>query len=226
MTKYTLIAVPCMDFIPYQFAESLLNLQKPEGTKVCFKSGSLIYDARNLISLTAIENNYDYVLWLDSDVTVPYNALTTLLNHASPDREMISALYVKRRLPSKPVIYNVLDEPSLNDQNILTANVSEWMDYPRDTLTPVRGCGFGCVLTSVPLLKRVWDKFGPAFAPFPWAGEDLSFCHRVNLLYASDPEPHKSIWADTSIKCGHIGNFIYTEQLLNRGDTIGKNESC
>ena len=50
-----MIAIPCMGTTPVQFTESLLNLEKPEGTKVCFKSSSLIYDARNLLSLTAIE---------------------------------------------------------------------------------------------------------------------------------------------------------------------------
>ena len=57
-----LIAIPCMDTVPVPFAESLLNLDKPEGTKVCFKSGSLVYDARNLLSITAIKEGFELKL--------------------------------------------------------------------------------------------------------------------------------------------------------------------
>ena len=33
----TLIAIPCMDTIPVGFMQSILYLNKPEGTSVCFR---------------------------------------------------------------------------------------------------------------------------------------------------------------------------------------------
>ena len=204
-----LIAIPCMDTVPSAFAESLLNLDKPEGTKVCFKSGSLIYDARNLISLTAIENNFDYVMWLDSDMKFPYDTLTTLLKDLNDNNaQIISGLYFKRRLPTAPVIYKLLDEPKKNNKGVLERQLESYDDYPTKSIFPIQGAGFGCMLMRTSVLKRVWDKFGPAFAPLPWGGEDISFCYRVKQLGIP-------MLCDSRVKCGHIGQFNYSEELYN-----------
>ena len=221
-----LIAIPCMDTVPVPFAESLLNLNKPEGTKVCFKAGSLIYDARNLLSLTAIDNQFDYVLWLDSDMTFPHDTLTRLLKGISiTGAEMMSGLYVKRTMPTAPVIYKSIQPPEPDENGILRIHINEYRDYQKnkDNVFPVAGCGFGCVLTSVKLLKEVWDEYGPAFAPYPWAGEDISFCYRVNQLYAKQDNPLElktltPIMCDRDISCGHVGSFLYTEDILKRGE--------
>lgn len=207
-----MIAVPCMDTLPVQFVESLMYMVKPEGTSVCFKANSLIYDARNLLSLTAIERGFDYVLWLDSDMVVPHDTLRVMMDDlaTNPGYAMVTGLYVKRAIPSGPVLFDHVGPPEEENGHIRKI-VHNYTNYPRDSVFPVEGCGFGCVLTSVKLLKEVWDKFGPAFAPFAWAGEDVSFCHRVNQL-------GHTILCDSRVKCGHVGNFIYTEALLGGGN--------
>lgn len=209
----TLIAIPCMDYIPFQFAQSLLWMEKGENVSILFKPNSLVYDSRNLISLTAIENNYDRVMWFDSDMMFMPDTMKRL--HADMDAyincEMVTGLYVKRHSPVKPVIYERLDEPTTDKNGILSKNIVEFDNYPRNDFFTVKGCGFGCVMTSTKLLREVWNRFGPAFTPYPWAGEDISFCHRVNQL-------GYNIYCDSRITCGHIGTAIYTEDMLKRGD--------
>lgn len=202
----TLIAIPCMDMVPYKFTESLLYLTKPEGTTVGFKPNSLIYDSRNILSLYAIENGFDNVMWIDSDMVVPKNALTKLEAYGM---DMVTGLYVKRHEPVAPVIYDVLEEPARGEDGKLQGNIRPFHEYPQNAFFPVAGCGFGCVMTSVKLLKEVWDKYGPAFTPYPWAGEDLSFCYRVNQL-------GYQIYCDSSVSCGHVGDITYTEKMLTR----------
>ena len=206
----TLIAIPCMDMLPVGFVQSLLYMHKGNNPTVYFKPNSLVYDSRNLISLYAIENGFDNVMWLDSDMLFPPDTLLKLHAH---DKDMVTGLYVKRHEPIAPVIYETLEEPTRHEDGKLTANIVPYMDYKEDYFFPVAGCGFGCVLTKTSLLKAVWDEFGPAFTPYPWAGEDISFCHRVNQL-------GYQIYCDSSVSCGHIGQFIYTENLLKRGDTV------
>ena len=205
----TLIAIPCMDMLPVGFVQSLEYMTKPEGTSLAFKPNSLIYDSRNLLSLYAIENGFDNVLWLDSDMTFPKNTLTKLTTYmAHEDIGMVTGLYVKRHEPVEPVIYYMIEEPSRNPETgLLEKNIQAFTNYPRKSFFQVAGCGFGCCMTKTSLLKEVWDKFGPAFNPLPWAGEDISFCHRVNLL-------GHQIYCDSSVSCGHIGQFTYTEALL------------
>lgn len=201
----TLIAIPCMDSIPVGFAQSLLWLEKGENVSVLFKANSLIYDSRNLISLTAIEQGFDRVMWFDSDMMFTPNTMKLLQKDMDEyGADMVTGLYFRRTGEHVPVIYDELDLPGTDETGLPLKHIHEYVDYPQNTLFPVRGCGFGCVMTSTKLLKDVWDRFGPAFAPFPWAGEDIAFCHRVNQL-------GHIIWCDSRITCGHIGTFVYTE---------------
>ena len=203
-----LIAVPCMDMVHTQFVMSLMAMDKPEGTDVHFHPGSLVYDSRNIMSLYAIKNGYTHVMWLDSDMIVPKDTIQRMLN-VMGDRmtNFVTGLYVKRTYPTEPVLYSMLLPPQENADGILEKRIKTFKTYPQDERFIVAGCGMGCAMTSVDLLKRVWDKHGMAFTPYPWAGEDQSFCYRVLQL-------GEYIWCDSSISCGHVGSFIYSEKLL------------
>lgn len=207
-----LIAIPCMDMIPVTFVESMMRMTKPEGTSVCFHKNSLIYDSRNMLSLKAIEEKFDYVLWMDSDIVCPPDALMTMLEDIDthPDVPMVTGLYVKRSFPVSPVINDIVDPPGPDGNGNIVKKLQYYRNYPKDSIFPVEGCGFGFVLTATSLLREVWDRFGPAFAPYAWAGEDISFCYRVKQL------GHK-IMCDSSIPLGHIGNYIYSAEMLNGG---------
>ena len=210
-----MIAIPCMDTVPVPFVESLMYMDKPEGTSVCFKPNSLVYDSRNLLSLTAMENNFDYVMWLDSDMVVPHDIIPKLLSDAEKfDAHMVTGLYVRRTIPTAPVLFTRVAPPEITDGHV-EKKLRDCTEYPDNRMFRVEGCGFGCVLTSVPLLREVWDKFGPAFAPYTWAGEDVSFCYRVKQL-------GYTLWCDTGVKCGHVGTFTYTDKLLNPGGDAGE----
>ena len=153
----TLIAIPCMSSLPREFSQSMDYLIKGENVSILYKPDSLIYDARNLISLTAIENNFDRVMWFDSDMV--FQPETMQILHKDMDLygyEMVSGLYVKRHFPVEPVIYEKLDEPQRTPDGHLAKQIVAYSEYPEDDLFPVAGCGFGCVMTSVPLLKAVW----------------------------------------------------------------------
>ena len=211
-----LVAVPCMDTVPVEFTTSLVNLLSngiPNNTAVrlCMKSNSLVYDSRNLLSLTAIEQGFDYVMWLDSDMvfnpdTVSYILKTVVENNY----DMLTGVYYMRKAPHSPVLYSVIDEPALVD-GYAQKKIQTMTDIPEDSTFQVEGCGFGCVMTSVSLLKQVWDKFGPAFNPYPWASEDMSFCYRVKLL-------GKKIWCDSSIPLGHIGTSVFDKSSYKKGE--------
>lgn len=204
----TLIAIPCGDMLPVDFVKGLLYMNKGENPTVYMKPNSLVYDSRNLLSLYAIENGFDSVMWLDSDVIVPPNILIKLQAY---NMDMVTGLYVKRCEPVEPVIYDELEEPTRDESGRLASNIHSYTDYPDNAFFPVKGCGFGCVMTSTKLLKDVWDHYGPAFTPYPWASEDISFCHRVNQL-------GYTIYCDSSLSCGHVGQFIYSDKLLKRGE--------
>lgn len=231
-----LVAVPCMDTWPVNFGVSLIEMLSysqamsfvsHDEIRLCPVANSLVYDARNTLSLTAIEQNFDYVLWLDSDMVFHADTLERMLKtiktssfaigdwqsyaEGAGKYQMLTGVYYMRKPPHTPVLYKTIAEPELTDGQV-QKKIETMTDIP-DTLFEVEGCGFGCVLTSVPLLKKVWDKFGPAFTPYPWASEDMSFCYRVKQL-------GEKILCDPTIYLGHIGTMVFdsTNVKIKKGE--------
>lgn len=198
----TLIAVPAMDMLSTDFCRSCVGLQLSGEVQWTFSQGSLVYDGRNLLAEAAISGNFDRVLWLDSDMVFDPYLFLRLSEHLDLGKEMVSGLYVSRKAPIHPVIYKSLRRDPLENGFLPVAEA--FNDYPRDSLFPVAGCGFGAVMMTTELLRRLQAAYGLPFTPLPGFGEDLSFCLRVRELGAE-------MWCDSSIKLGHAGMAIYTE---------------
>lgn len=190
-------------------------MDKPQGTQSCFKANSLVYDSRNQLSLIAMDQNFDMILWLDSDMIVPQDTLTKMIDHYEKGSDFITGLYFKRTIPTSPVLYKTVDPPQTNDDGILTKQITDVHTYTPGDIIPAEGCGFGCVMTSVSMLRELWNKYGPPFTPFPWASEDISFCYRAKLS-------GYHLFCDTSISCGHDGHIVFTEQLYQHNMKRGE----
>lgn len=199
----TLIAVPSFDMVHADFQESLVNLIKPEDTSWTNVRDTLINEARNIIAANAIKAGFDRVMWFDSDMKFAPDTLLKLSEDMDKyNLDYVSGLYFTRRPPIKPCAFKSLHWHK-HENGDCDTGAEYFFDYP-DGLTEVAGTGFGCVLTTVDLLKRVGDAFGAPFAPLEAMGEDLSFCWRVIQIGA-----HMHL--DTRVKCGHMGQFEYNE---------------
>ena len=93
----TLIAVPCMDQVPAPFCQSLAQLKKVGNCSLIMKMGSLIYTARNDIATYAIQNEYDYIFWLDSDMVFKPDTLERMFKTLQDnDLDILTGLYFRR----------------------------------------------------------------------------------------------------------------------------------
>lgn len=189
-----LIAVPCMDSVPSQFAQSLATLNKVEECVVAFQMGSLIYNSRNYLATAAVKMEADYVLWLDSDMVFSSDVLQRLWQDRDKG-DIITGVYYRRVEPYKPVLFSKLDIE--ND----ICQYEGYDDFPQDKLFEVAGCGFGCVLTPTNIFVDVINKFGNMFSPIGGVGEDLSFCWRARQC-------GYKIVADPTIQLGHVGHYV------------------
>lgn len=201
----TLIAIPCMDMVHTAFMRSLISMDRTGSTIFGIVQSSLIYDARNRLAKQAITENCDRILWLDSDMEFQPDFMKRLSADLDEGKEFVCGLYFKRKAPIQPVIYSEVGYWK-NDDGSVTPIALPYEDYPRDSLFQVKGAGFGGVMLSVDLLKRVAEKFGQPFSPILGFGEDLSFCKRVEEIGGE-------MWCDSSAKMGHIGSGAITEEL-------------
>lgn len=204
--KKILIAVPCFDMVNIDFACSFINMEKPEGTEFTIIKNTLIYNARNNIAKDAVKDGFQFVLWLDSDMVFQPDIIARLSEDIDKGYDMVSGLYVERKQNPRPVLFDEIVWKIIEEGNV-EAGASFFFDYPKDALFPCDGFGFGCVMVSVDLIKRVGDKYSLPFQPLLGLGEDLAFCWRAKQLGAK-------IGCDSRIKCGHIGSMMYTEAML------------
>ena len=100
----TLIAIPTMDTVAAPFCLSLANLRRVGPTKIAMVSNSLVYQARNMLAAEAIDDECEYVLWLDSDMVFTADLMQCLHAHMLQGYDFMSALYFKRVLPTEPVV--------------------------------------------------------------------------------------------------------------------------
>lgn len=197
-----LIAIPCMDQVPAPFAQSLAMIRKSEDDVACsFQMGSLIYTSRNNLALQAMKTEFDYMLWLDSDMVFQQDLLIKMKQEMDEkDLDFLTGLYFRRVPPFTPVLFDQLD---ISEEGVCT-----WTDFkevPKE-LFKIGGCGFGCVLIKTDVLFDVEAKFGEMFNPIANMGEDLSFCWRAR-------ECGYDIWCDPEIVCGHVGYTVINDKF-------------
>lgn len=201
--KKILIAVPCMDMVSARFAQSLATLRKVETCTLSFLTGSLVYDSRNKLAGYAIEGEFDYILWLDSDMVFQPDTLERMMKILDEHSEIdiLSGLYFRRGQPFSPVAFDKLE---INEENDC---VFEDMHEVPEELSEIAGCGFGCVLMRTECLFDISAKYGAVwFTPLGNVGEDCSFCIRARN------EGYK-IYMDPSIQLGHMAYAPVTREL-------------
>lgn len=187
-----LIAIPCMDTVRFEFAESLANLCKHLSNigidyDLKWHATSLIYLAREDLADYAISEDYDYTLWLDSDMIFTPDMFDLLLGLNEP---FATGIYRSRRSPYSFVLKNI------ENKKVRIAKI------PDDPFK-VAACGFGFVLIKTEAMYQVRAKYMTMFTPTAAEGEDYAFCTR----YLEMDKEHRII-AHPNVIPSHVG-YIY-----------------
>lgn len=203
-----MIGIPTLDMVQATFFSSILNMQYREQDEYQYnvRSNSLVYNARNMMAMDAINGKFDYLIFLDSDMALEPDTIIRLLDDIEkmPNASLVSGLYFTRRPQTSPVICK--DIAWWVDATMgAMQNVEVYDDYPRDKMFPIAGCGFGVCVMKVDLIKDVviTTKSNP-FDPLPRLSEDYAFCWRARKIGAE-------LFCDSSIKAGHCGLKVYRE---------------
>lgn len=193
-----LLGMPSTGKIPTRTVISLLQTVERGKVDPMIVTGSLVYDARDTIAMYAVENDYDYILYCDSDMVFDADDLKKLLAH---DVGICSGLYVTRDGRNEHVVY----------KNIITRRR---FPYRQPKLVPdtetsgyaaVRACGFGFVLIKTSAVKCMLKKYKSLFEPKWGVGEDIAFCIRARKCGFKT-------YVDRDVKLGHVGEVVYGDR--------------
>lgn len=186
-----LIAVPCFDTMRAEFVRSLLELKDELHRnrvehEVKILTGTLVHAARDRLAQHAVNNFFDEVLWIDSDMVFDRHLYEDL---KSAGKDMVCGLFISRHYPYVSCVFKSL------------IPVERITEYPEDTFQ-VAGCGFGCVLMKAQILKDVMTTHdGKCFIPDQRLGEDVAFCKRAD-------DCGHTIWCEPTVRVGHVGSLV------------------
>lgn len=208
--KRVLCAILCTDSTTMAWSLGFRNLQIPG--QVIALQGMPFDMARNQACVTCLQNGFDYLFFLDSDVVPPSDAVPRLLRHNLP---IVSGVYYRRSPPlGLPVMMK-------KDSN---GNFGWVTGFKVPDLLEVDVVGAGCLLIHRSVLERLPPQ-RPGYHWFDWRvnlkglgifpdtaclSEDYCFnlhCAQYGI----------KTYVDTSVLCRHIG---CAESHVNPGGQV------
>jgi hypothetical protein len=168
--------------------ENIVGLINEYEIQLDFRIGTYVHQMRNDIVYTAIENQSDYLMFIDSDLEFPANGIRQLL---SLNKDVVGGCYNIKKLPPKGTV------KGLGKNGIICEHEMS------KSLEKVYAIPTGFMLIKVKAIEFMPHPFD--FDRYPdgmLIGEDINFCKRFN-------EMGREIWCDGSIPIGHIGEYTY-----------------
>ena len=126
------------DFFPH-----FIGLLRPESCATSSVHGQSPASARNTIIQQAFDNNFTHIFFLDDDMLPPTDTLVKLMKH---DVDIVSALYLGRAFPHRPVFFDKAYENGYNKYYSL---------IDQKGLVKGTNCGLGAVLISCEVFKKL-----------------------------------------------------------------------
>lgn len=195
-----LLATPCQDQVAAGFALDLAKLVGYTTTKsngsielVAMQNrGTLIPQQRQVLAKQALALDCSHVLWLDSDMRFPKDALLRLLAHQVG---VVAANYAMRRPPILPTAIH------REHGHLFTPEQATG-------LIEVDQVGMGCMLTETRVFQALavpWFTLGYSKSEDGFVGEDVYFCRKAK-------EAGFPTWVDQalSLEVTHVGEIEFT----------------
>ena len=193
--KRILLGIPTAKYIEVETFKSIYDLDIPEDVELTFQYfyGYNIDQVRNLIAQWA--SNFDYLFSVDSDIVLPKDCLTKMLNH---DVDVVSGVY-RQRIEHTEVI-----EIHRKNEHGGVSHIPFSAIQPAG-LHEIDSCGFGCVLVKSDVIRKIGYpqfKYHSALDHRNTVSEDIFFCKRAKEVGAK-------IYVDSSIVCDHKGTTMF-----------------
>ena len=190
-----MIAVPTFENIALETFKSIYDLF-PMDNDVSFEyvRGYDCAIARNKIASKAVDEGYDAVLMVDSDIILPPESLMWFQQYLA---DICLGVY-----PRKGTTTGEMEAFKLGQYNYVDRFTREEVEQSGDRFQ-IKGGGFGAAFINVDVFRNL---------PYPWfqyvnydngsvLSEDLYFCSQAS-------GQGYQIWADRRVRCGHIMKHV------------------
>jgi len=161
---------------------------------------TLVHRGRNCIIKRFVQSDFDYLLFVDSDMVWPAEVLWHLLAHKL---DIVGGMYFRRVRPHHPVFAKHL--------NLTKDDAFEESAPPGPGLHEVAGVGMGFTLLSRRVCEKMCEKYPMPFQYMEVRGgegelsEDYTFCHRAATEFGFKVH----LDADLGAHLQHIGTAAF-----------------
>ena len=159
--------------------------------------GTLIFDQRNSLVRTAVDEKCDYILFIDADMRFPKTTLERLLAHK---KDIIGVNATTRMMPPKPTARNI----QINEDG--SVDWLEVLSNKEKGIGKVDAIGCGVMLIKTSCLKDIPQPYFyfEQLLKGKLLGEDIYFC-----IKAKDAGIDTWVDHDLSMEIGHVGSYTY-----------------
>ena len=188
------LGIPTNRGLRPKMAESIFNLVARGGYDfhiILATEGYTTSENRNYITVKALNNGSDYLLFSDDDMTFPPDTLDRLLEH---QKEIIGVLSYSRKLPLQPTV------------QLLDGSVLKYGEAP-DKLFEVKAVGGGVLLIKMKVFTKIEQPFFNIKSHpsgFTLVGEDSWFCEKAR-------DAGFKVYCEPSLSVGHLGEYNYSK---------------
>jgi glycosyltransferase involved in cell wall biosynthesis len=168
----------------------------------------------------------DWILFIDSDMVWQPQAMKVLIETRDKfDLDIVSGLCFQRSDPYQPTLYKEAKRASLPGVDANWSGYTFMERWDEDAAMEVDATGMAFCLIHKRVFDRILEhKVGESFGTFEqrkgqvpapffrWEGEfgeDFLFCREAK-------ESGSKVFVDTSVKIGHIGDQVITEETFLR----------
>jgi len=211
------ICVPMYQVIPASFMinfihriNEIYNNGRNYEVKIYMRQGTVIDRARNLLVKQALEDECDYIMFIDADMLLPSNAIDNMVDM---DLDIVSGLYFQKGKPYLPVA-------RIKNKDSQEHNFLEEFEFGK--VIKVSGAGMGCCLIKT----KVFKYLEYPYFKFEWKekegemvqlAEDLYFCEKAE-------KAGFDTYLNTGIVCEHFGAEVGAAHFLMYKDELKRDK--
>ena len=150
----------------------------------------IVYECQNKIRDYVISKNFDFLMFIESDIFAPSNVIEHLLSFK---KHVIGCMYfVGQSFQSKPMIFEVQDFGYFRLSK--PQNLFKSFDFCDGTIKEAYQIGFGCILISSWIIKKI---------PFRIDFNDPAKSHADTYFHDDLRTKGVKCYLDTSTICEH-----------------------
>lgn len=202
-----------------QMHSAFLDWSRSQGrddkVSILVQGGFQLDNMRNNLVKQALDNNQDYVLFLDTDMIFPQDTIIRMIedfeDNQDQELEVVAGLSVMKEPPYVPVIF-----PRFDKEKGLFERAAY---FPVDRLFQIEGVGMACTMIKTDVFKRMEEPYfkfkdkdveDDDIDTPNGISEDLYFCLKAGPFIICDPR----IQTQHLTKVGHnLDSYVKHNEL-------------